>query len=404
MSEIKDYPSFNIYTNLISFDGANIFTGYLTGDLFIQFINDNNFGVSWTPSPYKHSQQDIRKENFGLTHVAIENDKLAYIYKATELWILKNNKYDLIQDVKQNDGTFKTGTIPFDGWVQFTNSMMSEDEKYILINFINDNSVLLNTMLSDNTYKTYIFDIDSQIFYDVTDESDTNEFNYDNRIIFINNFEKSELNTTAITINKTNDIQIKKFTFENIKKICGSKSVKQFMIYRDDNQISSIPYSKLFANSYSSDDWTTNNIKFQDDKEFVTSITIAKSFYIVVTYKNVYVKRIDGTGDWIVIPYYSESSFDIKTLDDNFYDVVNVFWTNIYCVNDKIILTSIDGKVYFLLLSDNSVDISGTILQTLLPQVTIDDCYTNRLLKDMTFLNKYKIEYSKFECKCKTKH
>ena len=247
MSNIKDCPTFNIYANLISFDGNHIFTGCITGDLFIQFINNEHFGFGWIPSPYKNTQTDFREEHFGLTHVAIENDKLAYIHKSKELWISKNHNYNSIENVEQLDETFKKGTILFDGWVNYTNPMMSEDEKYILISFIN-NWILLNTMLTDNTYKTYVFDIESQIFYDVTDESDTDEFNYDNRVMFIVDIEKSELNTTAYTVNKTdtkNDIQIKKFTFKNIKKICGSKSAKQFMIHRDDNQISSIPYSLL---------------------------------------------------------------------------------------------------------------------------------------------------------------
>lgn len=409
MSEINDYPTFNIYRNLVSFDGNNIFTGCVTGDLFVQFINNKHYGLSWTPSPYKDTQTDIRKENFGLTHVAIENDKLAYIHKSKELWILKNNKYDSIENVEQLDETFKKGSIPCDEWVNYTNPAMTDDEKYVILNFINDNWILLNTMLSDKTCKTYVFDIESQIFYDVTEQADTDEFNYENRIMFVFNLEKTELNVKAITINKTDtkdEIQIKQFTFKNIKNICGSKSSKQFMIYKD-NSLSSIPYSKLFTSSDGSDgsdDWTNLNIKFQDDKEFVTSIGASETFYIVVTYKNVYVKKIDGTGDWVVIPYYSESSFDIKTLDDNFYDVVNAFWVNVICVGDKIVLTSLDGKVYILMLAVKSLDNFGVILQTVLPQIMIDDCYTNKIIKQCTFLNKYKVEYSEFECKCEKKH
>ena len=56
------------------------------------------------------------------------------------------------------------------------------------------------------------------------------------------------------------------------------------------------------------------------------------------------------------------------------------------------------------MVTDNSLDISGVILQTLIPQIMIDNCYTNKTLKQCTFLNKYKVEYSEFECKCKTKH
>lgn len=397
MTNLINYPTFNMYKNLVSFDGNNIFTGCVTGDLFTQFMNDKNFGVSWIPSPYKNTQTDIREENFGLTHVAIENDKLAYIHKSKELWISKNHNHNSIENVEQLDETFKKGTSLFDEWANYTNPLMSDDEKYVILNFINDNWILLNTMLTDEIHKTYLFDIESQIFYDVTEESETDEFNYENRIIFVFDSEKTDLNVKAFTINETeteNKIQIKKFTFKNIKKICGLKSAKQFMIYRD-NQISSISYEKLFANSYDSDDWINLNIKFDDDKEFVTSIGISKTFYIVVTYKNIYVKRIDGTSDWVVIPYYSESSYDIRTLDDNFYDVQNVFWTNVTCVNNKIILTSLDGKVYFLILSDNSLDISGVILQTFLPQIMINDSYTNKTLKQSTFLNKYKVEYSK---------
>jgi len=399
MSTVEDYPTFNIYKNLVSFDGNNIFTGCITGDLFTQFMNDKHYGLSWVPSPYKDTQTDIRKENFGLTHVAIENDKLAYIYNLKELWISKNHNYNSIENVEQIDGTFKKGSVPCDGWVNYINPAMTDDEKYGILNFINDNWILLNTMFSDKTYKIYVFDIESQIFYDVTEQSDTVEFNYENRIMFVFDLEKTELNVKAITINKINtkdEIQIKHFTFKNIKNICGSKSSKQFMIYRD-NELLSIPYSKLFTGS---DDWTNLNIKFVDEKEFVTSIGASKTFYIVVTYKNVYVKKIDGTTDWIVIPFHNESSFDIKTKDDDFYDVVNAFWINVICVGDRIILTSIDGKVYFLILADNS----GIIMQTLLPQIMIDDCYTNKILKQCTFLNKYKIEYSEFECKCDKKH
>jgi len=45
------------------------------------------------------------------------------------------------------------------------------------------------------------------------------------------------------------------------------------------------------------------------------------------------------------------------------------------------------------------IDDSGIIQQTLLPQIMINDCYTNKILKNYTFLDKYKIEYSEFECK-----
>jgi len=401
---MPDYPTFNIYKNCLSFDGRNILVVTISGDLFLQFLNNNYMGLSWIPSPYKHTQQDIREENFGITNVAFENEMVVLVYKRTELWISKDNKMDKIEAVEKVDDTFKTGFAEFGGWTQYTNPGMSEDEKYVLIKFFDQSFIFIMTY-NKGVYKSYILDIEDKIFHDVTNVDET-EINYKNRIVFVLNPENPTKNVIAYSVTENKQIQLKSYNIPDINFIAGSFYAKQLMFCKND-EIYSIPYEKFFNNST---EYTRLDVKFEDNKEFVTSFGVTTKFYVIATYKNIYVKSIhnndDANNEWVSIPFISESSFDIKTINknendelyDENYDVTNIFWTNVNCVGDNVILTSIDGKIYCLVIEEKLV------LTSILPQLFMDDCSTNQTLKESTFLNKYKIEYSEFECKCKTKH
>ena len=90
MSYIVKLFTFDLYPNYLSFNGTNIFMGCVTGDLFLQYVNENEnenqnenenenqnenqnenkFKIKWCSAPYKETQKDIRKENYNLTNVA----------------------------------------------------------------------------------------------------------------------------------------------------------------------------------------------------------------------------------------------------------------------------------------------------------------------------------------------
>jgi hypothetical protein len=277
---------------------------------------------------------------------------------------------------------------------------MTEDEKYEIIKFF-DNKTLLVVTSRNGLIRTSIFNLDNLAFYDVTDENNTDTFDYSNPIVFTSTYDDTTFNFNAYSVNRTDsnfDIQIKKTRIKGLTKFAVNRTSKMLFILKN-GKYYSISYAKFFVDS---DDWTLieNEPKFIDDKEFVTALTLTSSFYIVMTYKNIYAKPIDNTGDWFTIPYNCKSSFDIKTLDGDFYDVTSTFWVYTMCVDNSIIIKSIDGKIYHLLISNND----GIIYESMLPQILINDCYTNLQLKSFTFKNKYTIEYSEFECKCTTKH
>ena len=374
MSDIVKLYTFDLYHNYLSFNERNIFIGCVTGDLFLQNLNNNEF--IWYSAPYKETQKDIPKENYELTYVAFFKETVVTIYKYKELWI-------------STDTQIK--------WKKYDNPLMSEDEKYVYIKLFNKDFLLICTNL-DYKYKMYILDLNKMILHDVTDYKDTDDFNYDtigNLVYFTFRYNNDE-NCIAYTIHN-NTIQVKHFNLKKITNFALSSYSKIGMIYKND-ELLTIPYSKLFSNSedYNLEKWTKLDIKFNDPKEFITSIGVSKSYYFVVTYKNIYAKKIEGENDWFTLPFFSKSSFNIKTVDDTLYDVTNVFWTSIQCCNNDIIVKNINGKVYMVYPNDLKID------ESLLP--VINDCYTNYFLKKIVFFDKYKIEYSEFECKCKLKY
>jgi hypothetical protein len=388
MSYIVKLFTFDLYPNFLSFDGTNIFIGCVTGDLFLKYVNENvnvnenenKFKIKWCSTPYKETPKDIRKENYDLTNVAFFKETIVLTYKYKELWILTE---------KQNK------------WIKYDNPLMSEDEKYVYIKLFNKDFLLICTNLDDK-YKMYVLDINKMILHDITDYKDTDDFNYDttDKLVCINFTYNNDENCIAYTIHN-NTIQVKHFNLKKITNFALSSYSKICMVYKN-NELLTIPYSKLFSNSedYNLEKWTKLDIKLNDPKEFITSIGVSESFYFVVTYKNIYAKKIEGENDWFLIPFTipfsNKLSYNIKTVDNTFYDVTNIFWTSIQCYNNDIIIKNFNGKIYMVYPNDLKID------ESLLP--TINECYTNYVLNKIVFFDKYKIEYSEFECKCKLKH
>ena len=395
MSDIIKAVTFNPYENLISFDGTNILTCCITGDLYLQFLTYKKMGKAWLPAPHKNTPEDFCKENFNLTNVAFCKGTIVTIYNNKELWISRDNHINVENTTHKEK--ISSGTSKFNEWTKYDNNLMDDNEKYRIIRLFNEDFLLICTSINDDKIKSYLLDLNKMIFYDITYGKDTNEFNYDNRTYYIFYPNKDE-HIIAHTI-YNNILQTKHFNFGKIMSIAGSPYSKIMMIYKND-ELLTIPYSKIFTNlDINVDSWTKLDIKFNDPKEFITSIGVSKSYYFVVTYKNIYAKKIEGENDWFTLPFFSKSSFDIKIVNGELYDVTNVFWTSIECYNNNVTVTNINGKVYMVILNDNS----GVIIESLLPQIMVNDCYTNKILKQIVFKDKYTIEYSEFECNCKSK-
>ena len=83
------HNSFNIFSDVISFDGEKLLFSYLTGDLIIKF--NNNQQIGWIPTPYKPTLEVNDIKNYGFSYISIDTDKIVLIHKFKDLYISKYN-------------------------------------------------------------------------------------------------------------------------------------------------------------------------------------------------------------------------------------------------------------------------------------------------------------------------
>ena len=115
---------------------------------------------------------------------------------------------------------------------------------------------------------------------------------------------------------------------------------------------------------------------------------------IACTYKNIYIKSIntqvvDNT-EWekINIIEYTDTEFNI-TKNDEFFDKTKLFWCKLYNVNDDVVLSTLDGQTFYLVINYKD----KKIIPTRFPKLLLNNTTIKKSLSEITFRDMYKVEY-----------
>jgi len=383
---MSTYFDFNVYSHTISFDGENLLVSVLSGDILMSFKYNNILQIAWVPTPFKDKLEDIDIKNFGFCYLSVEKSKIALIYKYKHIYICEYNFTNYISK-------------PIN-WLEIFDPHCKDGEEfeYKLIKFM-DESNLFICRESNQELKYYIINVsdnDNIAWHDVSYIVKTNEFNYVNNKLLFTRTGATKDNCKVFIYNKnTNNINVKTVTIGEIDDFCGSR-YQQKLIISKNNKVYTISYDKLFSDEYTNaeSDWKEYNINFEDSKEFITCVGICKSFMIACTYKNIYIKSIntqvvDNT-EWVKINIieYTDTEFNI-TKNDEFFDKTKLFWCNLYNVNDDVVLSTLDGQTFYLVINYKD----KKIIPTRFPKLMLNNTTIKKSLSEIKFRDMYKVEY-----------
>lgn len=397
--------TFNMFTGMINFDGTNIIGSFLSGDIMMRFCykteDSYRYGMMFLPN-----QNQTAGSQFGFNLVGINGKKIITTQhnKTSELQYCEIDVTRMNKEQKIDDKFYKAE--PIMNFYTKHNPYKTPTEKYMVIVFINSDHVFVLSYNKngedDKSLNNYIVQLSTNTWGDYTLIENTDEFKYENNedsnIIFVLDYYKEQNNLYAISL-ILDKVYIKTLNFPNYQNIAPSKQCHQIGYYKD-NVFYTQTYKDLFEQ---------NNIYEEhkiplEEKEFITTAEISKSKYIIGTTHNIYIKNIGDTDDrWKKVNYEFPQNLIINEIKENkqeeYYDMTNKIWSKILSKDDKIIAVSLDGKSFYIDELEGNYILTDTQLYPLL----LNDCILNTILKEFTFLNKYRITFAHFDCKCQNK-
>lgn len=405
MKKTQNIPSFNIAANKISFDGKNIISSLISGDLMYKFYFDLGDSYQHRIGVINYTPDLLDSSKFGFNLVAIDNNKVivsANNYSSDLLICELDTGISNIKNTQKIDDKYSMVNPTFD-FTKKHNPYKSTTEQYIFIGFINEDFVYGITFhkinIMDENVNIYIYQISTDVWLDYTLINNTDTFIQSNSMIFYNKYDKDIDNLTVYSI-VDNEIYVKTLTFQS-NNFSVSREAKQFGYYKDN-----IFYTQSYTDLFEENNKYVEHIIPLCEKEIITTAEITKSKYIIGTTKNIFIKNIEETDDkWNTVGYEFPYNFLISESTDSCiestteYDIANKIWVKILSKEDKVIIVALDGKSYYLTKNNDKYELQDTQLYSLF----VNDCFLNHCLENIKFCNKYHVKVLKFDCKCQNK-